>query len=266
GGYIIAGGSPSNDGDVTGNHGESDFWIVKLNSSGDIEWQKSLGGSSNDYAWSIKQTSDNSYVIAGNSSSNDGDVSTNYGDTDYWIVKLTASGDIEWEKAFGGSGVDEARSITLTADGGYIIAGFSNSNDGDVTGNHGDTDYWIVKLSSEGEIEWQKSLGGSRPEQANSIKQTIDGGYVIAGFSDSNDGDVTSNHGDTTDYWIVKLSNEGEIDWQKSFGGYDFDQALSIQQTTDGGYIIGGESKSSDGDVPENRGDYDAWIIKLDEN
>ena len=266
GGYIIAGSSSSNDGDVSGNHGGDDFWIVKINSSGEIEWQKSLGGSSQDWAYSVAQSTDGGYIIAGTSESTDEDVSGNHGAEDCWIVKLTPAGEIEWQKSLGGSGDDRAWLITNTADEGYIIAGWSDSNDGDVSGNHGDYDYWIVKLSSAGETEWQKSLGGSALDKAWSVQQTIDEGYIIVGQSSSNDGDVSGNHGDTTDYWIVKLSSSGEIEWQRSFGGYDFDAAYSIQHTSDGGYIIGGETLSGDGDVPENKGGYDAWIIKLVEN
>ena len=266
GGYIIAGRSNSNDGDVSGNHGSSDYWIVKINSSGEIEWQKSLGGSSQDWAYSVSKSTDLGYNIAGTSESTDEDVSGNHGAEDCWIVKLTPAGEIEWQKSLGGSGDDRAWLITNTADEGYIIAGWSDSNDGDVSGNHGDYDYWIVKLSSAGETEWQKSLGGSALDKAWSVQQTIDEGYIIVGQSSSNDGDVSGNHGDTTDYWIVKLSSSGEIEWQRSFGGYDFDAAYSIQHTSDGGYIIGGETLSGDGDVPENKGGYDAWIIKLVEN
>ena len=126
------------------------------------------------------------------------------------------------------SGDDRARSITQTSDEGYIIAGWSNSNDGDVSDNHGDYDVWVVKLSSAGEIEWQKSLGGSGLDKAWSVQQTVDEGYIIAGQSSSDDGDVTMNHGGSDDIWIVKLSLSGEIEWQKSIGGYDIDIAYSI--------------------------------------
>ena len=160
GGYIVAGLSLSNDNDVSGNHGGEDYWIVKLTSTGSIEWQKSLGGSGEDRASSVIQTTDGGYIIAGTSNSNDGDVSGNHGRDDYWIVKLSSTGILEWQKSLGGSGDDDANSIQQTTDGGYIIAGGSNSNDGDVSGNHGSDDYWIVKLAPSGSIEWQKSLGG----------------------------------------------------------------------------------------------------------
>ena len=263
GGYIVAGESDSNDGDVTGNHGGFDSWIVKLTSGGTTQWQKSLGGSGKDYAYSIQQTSDGGYIVAGEADSKDGDVTGNHGGRDYWIVKLTSGGAIQWQKCFGGSSDDLASSIQQTSDGGYIVAGKSSSKDGDVTGNHGGEDYWIVKLTSGGAMEWQKCFGGSSDDLAHSIQQTSDGGYIVAGTSYSNDGDVTGSHGDMGDYWIVKLTSGGAIQWQKCFGGSGNEVVTSIHQTSDGGYIVAGTSTSSDGDVTVNHGRGDYWIVKI---
>ncbi|MBL7989240.1 MAG: T9SS C-terminal target domain-containing protein [Chlorobi bacterium] len=271
GGYIVAGGSSSDDGDVTGHHGVSDYWLVKLTITGAIQWQKSLGGSNEDWANSIQQTSDGGYIVAGWSISTNGDVTSHHGslgNADYWIVKLTNTGVIEWQKTLGGSRHDVAYSITQAIDRGYIVAGYSYSNNGDVTGHHGSsdsTDYWIVKLTETGVIEWEKSLGGSNDDVAESIVQTRDGGYIVAGGSGSTDGGITSHHGlsDSTDYWIVKLSSVGAIQWQKSFGGSREDCAYSIAQTRDSGHIIAGFSNSTDGDVTGSHGDYDSWIVKL---
>ncbi|MDR2458041.1 MAG: hypothetical protein LBD41_06140, partial [Clostridiales Family XIII bacterium] len=199
--------------------------VVKAqNSAPNIEWQKSLGGSQYDSAFFIQQTSDGGFIIAGTGTSNDCDVTGNHGDDEYWIVKLDSLGTIQWQKSLNGSFGNYANSIQLTSDGGYIIAVYSNSNDGDVTGNHGSYDYSIVKLNSLGTIQWQKSLGGSNHDSANSIQQTSDGGFIIAGQSESNDGDVTGNHG-SQDYWIVKLDSLGTIQWQKSLGGSEYDWA-----------------------------------------
>lgn len=262
GGYIVVGGTFSTNGDITVTHGIFDYWVVKLSFSGSVEWQKSLGGTGLDLAHSIQQTSDGGYIIAGQSNSNDGDVTGNHGGYDYWIVKLTSSGVIEWEKSYGGSKDEIAYSIQQTKDGGYIVSGQSNSNDDDVTGNHGSYDYWIVKLTSSGVIEWEKSLGGSSGEWATSICQTSDGGYIVAGSSRDGDGEITGSHGGW-DYWIVKLTSTGSMEWQKSLGGSNDEQAESIRQTKDGGYIVAGASYSNDGDVSGNHGSSDAWIVKL---
>ncbi|MCD6124258.1 T9SS type A sorting domain-containing protein [bacterium] len=262
GGFIVAGMSESNNGDISGNHGYSDCWIVKLNSSGSIVWQKCLGGSNWDCAYSIQQTLDGGFIMAGVSCSNDGDVSGNHGGCDCWIVKLDSYGNIVWQKCLGGSYWDGAYSIQQTLDGGFIVAGVSNSNDGDVSGNHGYADYWVVKLNSSGDIEWQKCLGGSFWDYALSVQQTSDGGYIVAGVSCSNNGDVSGNHGGS-DYWIVKLDSYGSMVWQKCLGGSGYDIAYSVQQTTDGGFIVAGYSNSNDGDVSGNHGSSDYWVARL---
>jgi hypothetical protein len=205
GGYVVAGRSNSTDGNVTGNHGNPDYWVVKLDSTGTIEWQKSFGGTGWEVAHFIQQTTDGGFVVAGYSNSTDGNVTGNHGSSDYWVVKLSSIGVLEWQKSLGGTGADYARVIKQTSDRGYIAAGYSNSLDGDVTGNHGGNDYWVVKLDSIGIIEWQRSLGGTGIDFAHSIQQTPDGSYVVAGYSNSADGDVTGNHG-IYDYWVVKLS------------------------------------------------------------
>ncbi|MBN1324520.1 MAG: hypothetical protein JW986_11075, partial [Methanotrichaceae archaeon] len=265
GGYIVAGYTWSNDGDVSGNHGgyEDDFWVVKLSPTGALEWQKCLGGSYGDSARSIQQTADGGYIVAGVTASNDGDVSGNHGGSDYWVIKLSSSGTLEWQKCLGGSNYDDAYSIQQTTDGGYIVAGYTESNDGDVSGNHGGYDSWVVKLSSSGALEWQKCLGGSESEWAFSIQQTTDGGYTVAGCTGSNDGDVSGNHGGIYDSWVVKLSSSGALEWQKCLGGCESERAFSIQQTTDGGYIVAGETSSYDDDVSGNHGGSDYWVVKL---
>ncbi len=208
-GYIVAGYSFSN-GNVSGHHGstrKSDYWVVKLNDSGTLEWENSFGGDEDDIANSIQQTIDGGYIVAGRSYSNNGDVTGNHGVNDSWIVKLNSGGAIEFQKALGGGGGDSGYSIQQTADRGYIVAGSSASNSGDVSGNHGSSDYWIVKLNNSGSIQWQKSLGGSGSDIAKSIQKTADGGYIVAGYSRSNNGDVTGNHG-YADFWVVKLSED----------------------------------------------------------
>jgi type 1 glutamine amidotransferase len=262
GGYIVAGYTSSNDGDVTGNHGYDDIWVLKLNSLGAIVWQKTLGGTSDEWLSSIQQTADGGYIVAGSTSSNDGDVTTNHGGRDFWVVKLNSLGAIVWQKTFGGTSNEEVLSIQKTADGGYIVAGSASSNDGDVIGNHGLTDFWVVKLNNLGAIVWQKTLGGISYDVPTSIQQTADGGYIVAGYTSSNDGDISRNQG-LTDFWVVKLNNLGAIVWQKTLGGTNYDWPTFIQQTADGAYIIAGATLSNDGDVTGNHGLTDFWVVKL---
>jgi hypothetical protein len=270
GGYIVAGYTSSNDGDVTGYHGYYDYWLVKINSSGNIQWQKCLGGTGLDWATSVQQTTNGGYIVGGYTDSNDGDVVGNHGIFDYWVVKLYGSGNIQWQKCLGGTNEDVANSVAQTTDGGYIVAGNTKSNDGDVTGNH-DTwgnydDQWVVKLDSGGIIQWQKCLGGTFGDGAWSIQQTADGGFIVAGWAASIDGDVTGNHditGQHRDYWIVKLNSSGNIQWQKCLGGTAEDWLTSVAHTADGGYIVGGYTSCTDGDVTGNHGGEDFWVVKL---
>lgn len=273
GGYVVAGQSYSDDGDVVGIHGSNDAWIVKFDEFGIMQWQKCLGGTASDQAFDICQTIDGGYIVTGATASNNGDVSGHHGTTgssyDCWVVKLSSTGTIEWQKCLGGNSSDIGYSIQQTTDSGYIVAGVSNSiNTGDVTGNHGAYDYWVVKLNNAGTIQWQKCLGGTGDDQAQSIQQTSDGGFIVAGRSDSNNGDVSGNHSGLHDYWVVKLDNAGTIQWQKCLGGTGIDQARSIQQTSDGGFIVAGRSQSENGDVTGHHGlaswdDY--WVVKLNE-
>ncbi len=262
GGYIMVGRSSSTDGDLTVNHGAEDYWVVKLSSFGDLEWQKTYGGSDRDIAWSVSLCDDGGYIVAGDSWSDDGHVTNLHGSGDCWVVKLNAEGKMEWEKALGGTGLEIGRDIQQTRDGGYIITSLTTSNNGDVTGAQGQYDYWVVKLNNSGEIEWQKVLGGSEIDYPESIQQTSDDGYIVVGHTQSSDGDVASNDGGA-DIWIVKLSASGALQWEKAIGGTMAEEGRSIQQTTDGGFITAGYSWSSNGDVSENNGKSDFWIVKL---
>jgi len=262
GGYIVTGHTRSYDGDVTGYRNSYDYWVIKLNGNGDLQWQRALGGNSSDVSYAIQQAADGGYIVAGFSYSTDGDVTGNHGNSDYWVVKLSGTGAIQWQRTLGGSAEDRAFSIQQTTDGGYIVAGSSRSNDGDVTGNHGDMDFWVVKLSGSGALQWQKSLGGAGGETANAVRQTADGGYIVAGYTESTGGDVTGNHGNS-DYWVVKLSNSGGVQWQKTYGGRGADVARSIQQTTDNGYIVAGYTNSDNGDITNPKGNLDYWMVKI---
>jgi len=266
GGYVVVGQSNSVDGDLTANHGGFDYWIYKLDASGNMIWQHSYGGSGDDIPNSVKQTMDGGFIVAGISGSTDGDVTGNHGTDDYWVIKLDALGTLQWQKCYGGSWDDWAMSVGQTTDGGYIINGFTRSNDSNITGSHGSNEMWIVKTDSAGAIQWQKSHGGSSYDNGYSIEQTTDGGYIAVGNSTSSNGDLTTNHGNS-DFWIVKTDPAGDIQWQKSLGGSKEDEAKEVRQTADGGYIVAGYSRSVDGDVTglhDTTGYYyDCWIIKL---
>ena len=271
GGYLVAGFSQSNSGDVTGHIGEigyNDCWVVKLSADGTMEWQRSLGGTSTDYVHTILETPDGGYIFIGDSYSNDYDVSGNHGKSDIWVVKLDSTGDIEWQNSYGGSENEYASSIAQTVDGGYIFSAFAYSNNGDIDlhyGSYMSADTWIVKLNAIGEIEWQKIYGGTYSEYTEDIIQTADGGYIFIADAQSEDYDLDMHHGDTfyPDLWVVKITNSGEIEWQKIIGGDSYDRGFTIKQTTDLHYIISGETSSVDGDVFGNLGSSDIWMVKI---
>ena len=272
GGYILGGYSGSGiSGDKTETYqGGKDYWVVKLDTSGAIQWQNTIGGSGNDELYSIQQTSDGGYVLGGYSDSDiSGDKNENsLGFEDYWVVKLDASGTIQWQNTIGGSEFETLYSIQQTSDGGYVLGGNSASNiSGDKTENsQGGSDYWVVKLDASGAIQWQNTIGGSGTDNLRSIQQTSDGGYILGGSSRSDiSGDKTENSQGLKDYWVVKLDASGGIQWQNTIGGTYHDNLRSIQQTSDGSYILGGASTSNDtGDKTEyGKGSYDYWVVKL---
>ncbi len=272
GGYILGGSSSSGiSGDKTeASLGSYDYWVVKLESSGAIEWQNIIGGSSHDYLYSLQQTTDGGYIIGGYSWSGISGDKTEalLGGTDYWVVKLESSGAIEWQNTIGGSSWDQLYSLQQTTDGGYILGGYSYSGiSGDKTETSlGVSDYWVVKLNSSGAIEWQNTIGGSSDDALYSLKQTIDGGYILGGQSWSGiSADKTEVSLGYNDYWVVKLNSSGAIEWQNTIGGNDGDYLYSLQQTTDGGYFLGGWSYSGiSGDKTEaSLGVSDYWVLKL---
>ncbi len=268
GGFVLAGSTASSDGDLSGNHGNGDGWIVKLDADAVIQWQHCLGGSAYDALWSVQQTSDGGYVVAGHSYSNDGDVIGQHGGKDAWVLRLNSTGAIQWQNCMGGSGEDEFTTALETLDGGFILVGSTGSNDGDVTFLHADTltDAWVVKLNAVGDLQWQRSLGGSSGDFANSVHQTSDGGYIIAGSTGSNDGDVSGLHEGSTgpsDAWVVKLDAVGALEWQKCLGGTYGETANAIEAVGDGRYVLAGGTMSNDGDVTGNHGAVDGWVVKL---
>lgn len=280
GGYIVGGHSQSSaNGDVTGtNHStNSDYWIVKLTSTGTVTWNVLLGGVGSEELQSIRQTADGGYIVTGQATSSaNGDVTgTISGIFDFWVVKLNGTGGIVWNKLIGGNDEEFSYAVQQTADGGYIVAGNSNSTaSGNISvSTHGDFDYLIIKLDASGNISWNKMLGGNNTETVSSIEQTVDGGYIVAGTTNSSaSGNVTQTGYGLEDAWLVKLDGSGNIVWNKTFGGSNSDFATSVHQTFDGGYILAGYTMSSasgtinghNHDPSGNSNDF--WVTKLDAN
>jgi hypothetical protein len=271
GGLAIVGYSQSSDGDASANQGFHDNWLLKLDSHGTILWEKSYGFAGHDHAYSLIQTSDGGYfmtgfldVTASGGEGNNRNSSTNrHGIGEFWCHKLDATGNIQWRRYFGGTNNDRSYDVVQANDGGYVVTGFSESTDFDISNNHGSYDYWIIKLDSRGNLLWEKSFGGSEIDQSRAIVKTNDNNYVIAGNSFSNDGDIDSNLG-SSDFWLIKINDLGELIWSKNYGGPDFDYATSIKKSSNG-FVVSGYSQSANNQLSSNYGNNDFWVIKIDE-
>ncbi|KJD31672.1 PKD protein [Tamlana nanhaiensis] len=243
-------------------HAGGDYWAIKLDASGNKQWSNYYGGSFTDTPYSVVQTNDNGYLIVGSSDSDDVDIAGNIGSYDFWVVKISETGALLWEKSFGGTEIDEARAIIKTTDNNYVIVGDTRSNNGNVSFNNGAADLWVVKISDNGDLIWEKTFGGSSFDVGRSVFETQDGGLLISGSSRSADGDVDKNEGQN-DAWLLKLDSNANLIWQKNIGGSDIDFLYDAAQLNDGSFVAVGESSSSNTDITENKGFTDLLIINL---
>ena len=266
---VFIGEANSYDGDVSGVHGpwpqgnELDYWLVCLDTSGTIEWQKCLGGSGPDQGFSIVQTPDSGFFITGTIYDNNGDVNMFIGGDDIWVVKTDKHGNLMWRKTIGGTNNDFGNKCILTSDGGYLIAATTSSTDVDVTGNHGSYDGWIVKLSSQGIIQWNRAYGGSGGDAATDILQGMNGEFYIIGTTGSIDGDISGVIG-VADMLVMKIDSVGNILWQKCVGGSYIDEGRSGCVTPSGGVQVIGYSWSNDFDAISNHGNKDVFVAEFD--
>ena len=269
GGYAVLGYTQSNDDDITDKQDESfDYWVLKFDAQDQLQWQKTYGGSGDDRGNAIIQTSDGGYALLGYSFSNNGDVTTNAGLQDYWLVKLDANGTILWEKSFGYQGADYGISIIETSDQGFLLSGIldvtasgGEGNSSRTANRHAGGDYWVLKLNSSGDLDWSRYFGGNFTDTPYGAIEN-DNAYIVVGSSDSDDTDISNNIG-TYDYWVVKLSLSGELIWERSFGGSQIDEARGIVNTNDGHFMIAGDTRSDDNNVSQNNGAADLWLVKI---
>lgn len=309
GGYIIVGYSESEDGDLAGNAGIWDVWIVKLFQNGELDWQRTLGGSNYETARVIQQTSDGGYVLTGWTRSSDGDVASNAGGNDLWVVKLNSAGDIVWETTYGSMYSDKAHFVIQTNDNGFAVAGVNgaDTNGGililklneqgelewerviegidqgaantiiqtsddafmvvgetrpSIGGNLTFFECVLLRLNSAGEVEWLKTYSNSFENRGNSIVETLDGSFVIAGSSKVVLNDIIGGN-EKNDVWVFKVDVSGEVIWEKTFGGAEEDFAISISETDDAGYILACNSATFDESPNTPLDNFNTWVIKL---
>ena len=259
---VTASGGDGNTGRYSPRHAGGDYWSIKINASGDTVWSRFYGGSFTDSPAGIIENTNSDLITVGGSDSNDVDISNNKGTYDFWVIKSNASGDIIWEKSYGGSEIDEARGVISTDNGDHIIVGDTRSEEQDVSFNNGGADLWVLRISDNGDTIWEKSYGGSNFDVAKSISSTFDGGFIIAGSSRSSNGDVNKNQGQN-DAWVTKINNSGQLIWETTVGGAEIDFAYDAVQLTNGTIIAVGETNSFNGDILVNKGFTDLLIIKI---
>jgi len=235
GGYIVAGATYSF------GAGEYDVYLIKTDVSGNTVWTRTFGGTGEDYGFSVVLTSDGGYIVAGAT------YSFGAGEYDVYLVKTDASGNTVWTRTFGGTSYDLGYSVAPTSDGGYIVAGETNSY------GAGNTDVYLIKVDASGDIAWSKTYGGSSEEGGNSVAQTGDGGYIVAGYT------ISFGAG-ATDVYLIKTNASGGTLWTRTYGGTGNDYGYSVAPTSDGGYIVAGETNSF------GAGGYDVYLIKVDAN
>lgn len=282
-GFILAGSSLS---DKSGNKeaarkGNYDYCLWKIRENGEIDWQKSFGGSKNDLLVSTQATRDGGYILAGTSDSPISSDKTEaaIGQQDLWILRLDAAGNLLWQKTIGGLAEEQLGCIVQTSDGGFIIGASSASDkylakksesnkntifkDADSRGN---LDYWVIKLDKSGTLEWQKTMGGNYLDQLRSIAQTSDGNYLVGGVSNSGLGFEKNQKSEgENDFWFMKLDPKGNLLWQQTYGGKGDDQLYTVLQTNDKNYVVAGNTNGATpkGNSPQGS---DFMLLKLDQS
>ena len=234
GGFAIAG--------WTGSIDDSDFWLIKIDSFGNMEWNRTYGkkGIGGDFANSLVETSDGGYALAGATNS------FGSGSYDFYLVRTDGAGNMLWNQTFGGSKIDQASAIVQTSDGGFALAGYTQSFSSEYY------DFWLIKIDSFGNMEWNRTYGEEGMSYASSLIKTSDGGFALGGEAFSEDGQF--------DFGMVKTDKDGDVEWTKTYGGEKWDRASSLVETSDGGFALAGRTNSF------GSGAYDFWLVRTDAN
>lgn len=277
GGCILGGTSSSGrSGEKTqpnqGPASTQDCWIVRVDQSGNKLWDRTLGGSENETIAALLATADGGSILGGSSFSGVSGTKTtpNVGNSDFWLVKLDAEGNPQWERVYGGSGAESINTVLATRDGGYLLGGSSTSgSEGDKTqASRGGNDYWLVKVDAQGRKQWDRTYGGDSTDVLRAAQQTSDGGYLLGGGSLSGrNGDKSQPNQGESDFWVIRLDAQGNKLWDRTFGGSKGESVTALQLTPDGGCVLAGTSFSPrSGDKTEDSMQGDFWVVKLDAN
>ena len=248
GGYVIVGRTKSY------GAGSTDVYLIKTNRIGDMLWFKTYGGSKRDYGYAIQPTTDGGFIITGRTKS-----FLRTKQYDVYLLKIKANGKKQWEKTYGGRGNDYGYYLEQTSDGGYIVVGCTKSDKDEwyekeekdnVETKVEKTDIYLIKVNADGDVTWTKAFGNSFADAGYSVQQTTDGGYIITGKTN------ITYRGTDQDVYLIKTDSYGIIEWEQTFGGKKCEYGTSVQQLTDGGYIVAGHTNSF------GKGNYDAYLIR----
>ena len=273
-GYALLGYSMSNDGDASRNEGFHDNWVILIDSTGNIIWEKSYGFSGHDHAYNIIKTKDGNLFFngfldvtasRGLGSTEKVEKSIKHGVGEFWCHKIDLDGNILWRKYFGGTNNDRSYDSIETADGDFIIVGSSESSDNDISSPKGSYDIWVIKLSSNGDFLWERSYGGSKYETANSIIQSSDKKIHILGSTLSDDKDISFQMG-SSDFYLLTIDSDGNLLSEQTFGGSNFDMGKKIEIDNKDNLWLTGYSRSLDFDLSFNKGKNDAVLVQLSKN
>lgn len=275
GSYALLGYSMSADIDATENEGQHDNWVIRVDATGTILWERSFGFSGHDHAYNIIATKDGGLLFNGfldvTSSEGQGASSkaqmnsARHGVGEFWVHKIDLEGNIEWRYYFGGTNNDRSYDAVETSQGNYIVVGTSESNDVDISDARGDYDVWVIKLNPEGQLLWEKSLGGSAYDGANAVALDGNENIYILGHTLSQDADISSPIGNA-DIWLVKLNQGGELLHELTYGGTSFDLGRDLIFDQQQRLWLCGYSRSNDVDFQTNEGDNDGFLMQLNDN
>lgn len=264
-GYIVVGATASNDGDVSGNHGSLDVWVLMLGTEGESSWQKTLGGSKADAGSAVAVLPDGTYAVVGTTLSNDGDVNGNHGKSDVWVTGLDEKGALIWQECYGGTQDDGGADLIATPDGGLVVAGWTHSftEPNRVENQNG----WILRIGPDHELVWNTVIGDSGSDALFAVTAAPEGGYVLTGsYTDIVGAASTIISGKTgyTSAWVVQVSEDGSCLGQNVFGGTLNDAGYAIAPVASGGYLVTGFTDSADGDINRAYGGRDLFLLRLD--
>lgn len=261
GNYVLAGTTM---GDITNYHGHIDAWLVKIDSTGNVIWSYAYGGTAYEELSSIVESDNGSIVILGTANSEDGDVSPNGYNMDFWLVKINSNGQILWDKSYGQDGSEFGNSIYKTKDGNYMLCGGASGGMNPVCGQNGNPSFWLVCVDSLGSLLWQRCYGGSRYEEPFKVIESLDGGFVLVGQTISVNGDISDTTEMSFQGWIVKTDTLGNLEWEKTLGSNGIEKFNSVIATTDTTYLLLGYTNSND--ISGFNGNTDYYLAKLDNN